>query len=410
MRRFIASRQLLIETLESRRTFSATPTAFTSDAAFTSEAVLAKGNEALPYTYSVLGNAGDAGLFPAALAAQNSGLALVGGGTDVDEVFAWMGAKANGGDFLVIRATGTDAYNKYIDNLVPRLDSVATLIIPDLATAFNAEVVEIIQRAEAIFIAGGDQANYVNFWNNTPVESALYQAIVHNIPIGGTSAGLAVLGEVDFAALADTISSAEALSNPLDNRIVSGLDSTFLSPEASELDVKPTTILRYMDNVITDSHFMQRDRMGRLLTFMAYSDSVDLMRGIPLGIGINEQTALLVEPNGSARVVGNSYQNKKLTAAQEQRSVYFMQGADRSVTLTENVALVYSAHVAKANYNPDDLLGDVFDLDDLYASRNWSASGLDSYDVFAGNGYTYLKDLSDLVYGEVAEKRRAKLL
>jgi hypothetical protein len=35
----------------------------------------------------------------------------MGGGTDVDAAFQWMCQRSGGGDFLVIRATGTDAYN-----------------------------------------------------------------------------------------------------------------------------------------------------------------------------------------------------------------------------------------------------------------------------------------------------------
>src|ERR1051326_8459304 len=42
------------------------------------------------------------------------GLVLMGGGTDVDAAFQWMCERAGGGDFVVIRTTGTDAYNPYI--------------------------------------------------------------------------------------------------------------------------------------------------------------------------------------------------------------------------------------------------------------------------------------------------------
>ena len=54
-----------------------------------------------------------------------------------------------------------------------------------------------------MFIAGGDQANYINFWMGTPVQSALNDAIARGVPIGGTSAGLAVLGEWAYSAQGD---------------------------------------------------------------------------------------------------------------------------------------------------------------------------------------------------------------
>ena len=58
----------------------------------------------------VVGNAADA---PPA-ATLSPGLVLMGGGTDVDAAFQFMCQRAGGGDFLVIRTTGTDAYNPYI--------------------------------------------------------------------------------------------------------------------------------------------------------------------------------------------------------------------------------------------------------------------------------------------------------
>ena len=53
------------------------------------------------------------------------------------------------------------------------------------------------------FIAGGDQANYINFWMGTPVQTAMNDAIRRSVPIGGTSAGLAVMGEYLYTAQGD---------------------------------------------------------------------------------------------------------------------------------------------------------------------------------------------------------------
>ncbi|CAF4821823.1 unnamed protein product [Rotaria sp. Silwood2] len=41
------------------------------------------------------------------------GTVLIGGGSNVDEAFQWMIKKAGGDDFVVLRASGTDAYNSY---------------------------------------------------------------------------------------------------------------------------------------------------------------------------------------------------------------------------------------------------------------------------------------------------------
>jgi cyanophycinase len=72
------------------------------------------------FTAFIVGNAADAQ--PAAT--LSPGLVLMGGGSDVDAAFQWMCQRAGGGDFVVIRTTGTDAYNPYIQQLCPQMDSV----------------------------------------------------------------------------------------------------------------------------------------------------------------------------------------------------------------------------------------------------------------------------------------------
>ncbi|HEY3297433.1 MAG TPA: Type 1 glutamine amidotransferase-like domain-containing protein [Armatimonadota bacterium] len=147
------------------------------------------------YEYYRVGNANDT------TTATTPGTVLMGGGTDVDAAFQWMCQRSGNGDFLVIRATGTDAYNPYIQQLCPGENSVATLIIPSAAGANDPFVISTIQKAEAIWIAGGDQSNYINFWKGSPVQTNLNAAIARGIPIGGTSAGMNVLTQFLYSAL-----------------------------------------------------------------------------------------------------------------------------------------------------------------------------------------------------------------
>ena len=234
------------------------------------------------YQYFVTGSALDAH------AAFKAGFALMGGGTDQDAAFRWMCQRAGAGDFVVLRATGDDAYDPYIKNLCPALNSVETLVISSRAGANQPFVLQKIRQAEAIFLSGGSQDNYVHFWQHTPVEEAINVSIARGVPVGGTSAGLAVLGEYSFSALNDTVRSPEALHDPFDRRVT--LDRNFLR----------VPLLRGM---ITDSHFVARQRMGRLLVFLARL-SGDGWRPSPYGIGIDEKTAVLVEPDGNATVTG----------------------------------------------------------------------------------------------------------
>src|SRR5208337_4745112 len=135
------------------------------------------------YQYLRIGNKNALATKPTA------GIAMMGGGSDLDEAFRWLCDKGNGGDFLILRATGDDDYNSYIQKLC-HMNSVATLIIPDRQAAQDPAVAEIIRRAAVIFIAGGDQANYIRGWRDTPVESAINANVAAGKAIGGTSAGL----------------------------------------------------------------------------------------------------------------------------------------------------------------------------------------------------------------------------
>ena len=62
----------------------------------------------------------------------------------------------------------------------------------------------------------------------TALDDAIRDLVRRNVPIGGTSAGLAVLGQFDFAALKGSVTSADALANPYNRRMT--LDRDFLLP------------------------------------------------------------------------------------------------------------------------------------------------------------------------------------
>jgi len=210
------------------------------------------------------------------------GLLLAGGDTDVAEAMEWMIAKSGGGDFVVIRCAGTDAYNPWIFKQLGGVDSCETIIFVKDQASYDPFVLDKIRSAEALFIAGGDQSNYVDMWMDTPVEDAIHYVMNKPAPVGGTSAGLAVLGEFVFTAENDTVESDDALKNPYNRRVC--LERDFLT-------------MPNMEGKITDSHFVARDRMGRLVTFLARIIQ-DGWADQAMGIGIDEKVALGMEPNG----------------------------------------------------------------------------------------------------------------
>ncbi|WP_192805262.1 cyanophycinase [Noviherbaspirillum aerium] len=263
---------------------------------------------------------------------------LMGGDNDVDEAFRWMITRAgvtssSGGRFVIIRATSSDGYNCYVyysnyptcsttgaaqsgsvGGAALGLSSVETLVIPSATAANDAKVNEIVGRADVIWIAGGDQADYYKNWRGTALEQTLSQAISRNVPVGGTSAGMMVLPRFDFAALRGSVTSAQALADPFNK---------YMSIE-SESGAQPAFIVAPgLDAAIVDAHVDERDRMGRLMTFMArlirQEGATGCAGGVLSGsagasngaraIGLAIQTALLIEgPAGSqtARRVSNA--------------------------------------------------------------------------------------------------------
>ncbi|MEW6762927.1 MAG: cyanophycinase [Pseudomonadota bacterium] len=235
-----------------------------------------------PYQHFLTGDGSNAVLSKPAYPS----LVLMGGGPDVDAAFKWMIQKSGGGNFVVIRATGTDAYNPYIYDM-GGVRSVETLIIPSRTAASDPFVLERVRNAEAVFIAGGDQSDYMRYWKDTPLDTALQELANRNIPIGGTSAGLAVLGQFIYTGENQSVTSPEALANPYNKNVTLGRDFLTL----------PT-----MGRVITDSHLDTRDRIGRLVAFLGRIVQ-DGWSGTARGLGVDVETALLVE-NGQAQRVG----------------------------------------------------------------------------------------------------------
>ena len=150
------------------------------------------------YEYFRIGDKNDVRTKP------DPGIAMMGGGSDLDEAFRWLCQKGDGGDFLIVRARGTDDYNSYVNGLC-KLNSVATLILPDRSVSTGRGGGEDDSPKQLwYFISGGDQAHYIRDWKDTPVQDAINANIAEGKPIGGTSAGLAVLGEFVYGALGDT--------------------------------------------------------------------------------------------------------------------------------------------------------------------------------------------------------------
>ena len=294
------------------------------------------------WKYFRAGNAADSTARPRA------GFALMGGG-EQDPALKFLCERANGGDFLILRANTEDEYaqkvNEEIRALCP-LNSAATIVFSERDDSDDPKLLERVGQAEAIFIAGGDQSNYVRFWQDTPVEDALNRHIAAGKPIGGSSAGLAVLGEFSFSSMIDTIHSPAALADPYGNKVT--LSRDFL-------------LIPLLTGIITDTHFAKRDRMGRLLVFLARILQ-DGWAAQVRAIAIEQDAAVLLEPDGQAKVIGSG-------------AAYFLEAKNSPAVCQRKVPLSFSG--IRVHRSPS---GTFFNV------KDWKGSGGDDYQLSAVNG------------------------
>ena len=225
------------------------------------------------------------------------GLALMGGGGKVDAAYELIADRGGRGHIVILGAVSDDkfdpddgAYGKdYMTKWGP-VTSAETIIFHNRDASSDPRVLAVLHNADGIFLEGGDQASYIKYWKGTGVQDALNAHVKASRPIGGSSAGLAILGHYSYTALdGGSMESKIALSNPFDTGVT--LETDFLH-------------FRNLESVITDTHFSARSRLGRLITFVARLQKEQDKNVV--GIGVDEHTALLVDENGSAKLAAGS--------------------------------------------------------------------------------------------------------
>lgn len=149
----------------------------------------------------------------------------------------------------------------------------AVLPLTDRESAFAPALSHSILQADGIFMTGGDQSRLMSAIWETPVLGALHKAFhEHGCCIGGTSAGAAVMSR-------HMISQGPALLRP--------------RKDAIDTDIG----LGLLPSAVVDQHFSERRRLARLLSALARRPDL-------LGVGIDEDTALVVERGQAIEVIG----------------------------------------------------------------------------------------------------------
>lgn len=220
----------------------------------------------------------------------SAGTALIGGGGNVPGAFSWMIKKSGGGDVVVLTASGNSGYNKDIYAL-GGINSVETLNITSRELADNDTVAMTLRNAEMLFIAGGDQSRYMNNWRNTKLNAAIdYLLNEKKVPVGGTSAGCAILTGLYYSGENGSAVSDSSLTDPYNNRITVYNNDFLHAP--------------YLDHVISDQHYIARKREGRHIAFLARI--IEDYNIYANGIAPDERTAVCIDETGMATVIGES--------------------------------------------------------------------------------------------------------
>jgi len=132
---------------------------------------------------------------------------------------------------------------------------------------------ERLGEASGIFFTGGNQLRITTLLGGTPVAKLIRARNAHGVTVGGTSAGASILSE---------------------HMIASGDEGSSLL--AGGVRLAPG--LGLTNRIIIDQHFRQRDRLGRLLTALAYNP-------FAVGIGLDEDTAAFISPEEIVEVEGS---------------------------------------------------------------------------------------------------------
>jgi cyanophycinase len=137
----------------------------------------------------------------------------------------------------------------------------------------STEHLDYIESADGVFMTGGNQLRLSTTLGGTPVAQLIRRRNAIGMHVAGTSAGAAFMPE---------------------HMIAGGSEGS--TPRPDMVTLAPG--LGLTNNFIIDQHFRQRDRLGRLLTALAYNP-------FAVGIGLDEDTAAFIKPGDSLEVVGS---------------------------------------------------------------------------------------------------------
>jgi cyanophycinase len=184
----------------------------------------------------------------------------------------------SGGDrariVIIPTASKLDDTGRRYEKLFKQLgaNEAKALPIASRDDAAKGEWLDYVEKANGIFVTGGNQLRLSTIIGGTPLAKAIRRANARGVTVGGTSAGAAILSE---------------------HMIAHGVEGN--TPHAGDVALVPGFGLT--NRIMIDQHFRQRDRLGRLLTALAYNP-------FAVGVGLDEDTAAFIDSKRKLTVVG----------------------------------------------------------------------------------------------------------
>lgn len=173
---------------------------------------------------------------------------------------------------------------------VDRVNSCTTVVIRDPDDVDEPRVLAAIEQAELVYFRGGDQCHFVR-WKFSQLHDAVREVVARGGGVGGGSAGLAIQGSLAvYDGCSGSVSSRLALADPY-RRSISFTHEYFAWP--------------HLEKTVTDSHFVRRDRMGRLMTFLCRQQALG-RTDQAWGLGVDEGSVLLVDRDGMGTLYGDA--------------------------------------------------------------------------------------------------------
>ena len=149
---------------------------------------------------------------------------------------------------------------------------VEILNIKKRSQANNRDFVKILQDIDLIFLSGGDQLRLTTVLGGSKILQAIYDQLTEGALIVGTSAGAAIFSDT-------MIYQGRSEEGLLKGRVLT------------------TSGFGFVENIVFDTHFMARGRIGRLVQIVTTNPTC-------IGVGIGENSGIVLNGDGTSEVIG----------------------------------------------------------------------------------------------------------